>query len=264
MDRTMNRPEIVLLGAGNVATHLARALAPVCNISQIYNHRIGGAQALAASVGAQAIDTLDSLRRDADLYIISVKDDAIAPLAEALGKRDGVWVHTSGTVGAETLRTVTDRYGVLYPMQTFSRDIDVDMKKVPVFIEAADPATLEAIRRVALLISDNVSELDSESRRKLHIAAVFACNFTNYLWHHSVNILKEIGLDFSAMGPLVEATLAKALSTGPEKGQTGPARRNDTATIAKHLELLDGEAHKLYADLSQYITSHYNDEQNQL
>lgn len=260
----MKQPEIVLLGAGNVATHMARALAPFCNISQIYNHRIGGALTLAESVGAEAIDNLDRLRRDADMYIISVKDDAIAPLAEALGKREGVWVHTSGTVPAEILRTVTDSYGVLYPMQTFSKDIYVDMNSVPVFIEAHDAATLEKIRRVAMLMSGNVSELDSESRRKLHIAAVFACNFTNYLWQHSVNILKDIGLDFSVMGPLVEATLAKALSTGPEKGQTGPARRNDTATIAKHLDLLDGEAHKLYADLSRYITSHYNDEQNQL
>lgn len=260
----MKQPEIVLLGAGNVATHMARALAPFCNISQIYNHHIEGASELAAAVGAEAIDDIDRLRRDADLYIISVKDDAISPLAEKLGKLDGVWVHTSGTVAAETLRPITDRYGVLYPMQTFSKSINVDMSTVPVFIEAPDAETLETIRRVALLMTANVSELDSESRRKLHIAAVFACNFTNYLWQHSVNILKDIGLDFSVMGPLVEATLAKALTTGPEKGQTGPARRNDTATIAKHLDLLDGEAHKLYADLSQYITSHYNDEQNQL
>lgn len=262
---TCRKKEIVILGAGNVATHLAVNLAGKAHISQIYNHNIAGAQELAAKTGAEATDSLHELRRDADLYIISVKDDAISLLAEKLKGRGGLWAHTSGSVPMDVLSPISDTYGVFYPMQTFSKDVDVDMSEVPLFIEGSDSASSDELKETASLITKKVYDADSERRAKLHIAAVFACNFTNRLWDISANILKEIGLGFDTMQPLVEAMLTKAVAVTPHEGQTGPARRNDTKIIQKHLDMLDGEAKELYSTLSESIIRQYHpDEQNQL
>lgn len=251
---------VVMLGSGNVATHLARALHSAgADVVQVYNHHISGAERLAAEVGAAATAAVDEIADDADLYIISVTDDAIAPLAEALGKRGGVWVHTSGTTPASVLAPVTGSYGVLYPLQTFSRDVEVDMSSVPIFTEAATPEALELVDSVARSISRTVSHADSEKRKLLHISAVFACNFTNHLWSFSVDILREAGEKLDVLRPLIEVTLAKALAAGPDAGQTGPARRGDLGTISRHLEALpEGEARELYRRLSESILKKFH------
>lgn len=262
---TGRRKEIVIAGAGNVATHLAINLAKHAHVSQIYNHNIAGAQELARKTGAEATDNLQSIKRDADLYIISVKDDAVAPIAEELKGFGGLWAHTSGSVPMDALSPISDSYGVFYPMQTFSKDVDVDMSEVPMFIEGSDRSATERLKDFASLISTKVYEADSERRAKLHIAAVFACNFTNRLWDISADLLKELGLGFDTMQPLIEAMLTKAVAVTPHEGQTGPARRNDTKVIQKHLGMLDGEAKELYATLSDSIIKQYHpDEQNKL
>jgi predicted short-subunit dehydrogenase-like oxidoreductase (DUF2520 family) len=256
-----SKPKVIILGAGNVATHLAINLAPNCFIAQIYNHRLMSAKQLADRVGAltQAIDSLSALDTDADIYIISVKDDAVAEIANALKGFGGVWVHTSGSVPPQTLAPITDTYGVLYPMQTFSKNVDVDMSEVPIFVEGTDATTLSKIKEIAGLLSTHIYDSTPENRMRLHIAAVFACNFTNYLWAQSAEILKGIDLDFSIMQPLIKATLDKAITIDPEQGQTGPARRNDMTVINKHLSLLDGSKHDIYKTLSQYIIEKYHD-----
>ncbi|RLT76590.1 DUF2520 domain-containing protein [bacterium J10(2018)] len=267
MDRTLSKtPErnttrAVILGAGNVATHLATSLSRHITVAQIYNHHIGHAKELAEATGACATDDLSKLTDDADIYIISVKDDAIMPLASALGHRKGLWVHTSGSVPMSALQPITETYGVLYPMQTFSKSVPVDMSKVPIFIEGSTDATQQRISSIASLISPNVYTATSEQRALLHVAAVFACNFTNYLWGHCADILKRSGLGLDIMKPLIEATLEKAMTAGPKDGQTGPARRNDRAVIEKHLSMLDGEAKDIYAQLSKYIIDKYSDPQ---
>lgn len=266
MDRTLNPTpqqnpaKAVILGAGNVATHLAKALSRHMTVEQIYNRHICAAQELADATGACATDDLSELADDADIYIISVKDDAITPLATALGKRGGLWVHTSGSVPMSALQPVTGTYGVLYPMQTFSKSVPVDMSKVPVFIEGNTDSTQQRIADIAMLISSHIYPATSEQRALLHVAAVFACNFTNYLWGHCSDILKSSGLGLDIMKPLIEATLEKALTAGPHDGQTGPARRNDTAVIEKHLSMLQGEAKDIYAQLSKYIIDKYNNQ----
>lgn len=259
MERTLNGIEggVVILGAGNVATHLAINLARHTHVRQIYNHNLSGAEVLAAKVGAQAIDNLDSLCTDAGLYIISVKDDAIAEIAQKLKGVGGLWAHTSGSVGMEALAAISCDYGVFYPMQTFSKDVDVNMHEVPIFIEGNNPETARLLKQYASLISEKVYYADSEHRAKLHIAAVFACNFTNRLWDISASLLKELGLGFETMRPLVEAMLAKACEVTPREGQTGPARRNDRKIINKHLEMLDGENKELYSILSESIIKQY-------
>ncbi len=264
MDRTLsetterNPTRVVILGAGNVATHLAKALSRHMTVVQIYNRHINAAKELADATGACATDDLSRLTDDADIYIISVKDDAIIPLADALGRRGGLWVHTSGSVPMSVLQSITDTYGVLYPMQTFSKTVPVDMGKVPVFIEGNTDETQQNIARIARQISSHIYPATSEQRALLHVAAVFACNFTNYMWGHCADILKNSGLGLDIMRPLIEATLEKAMTAGPHDGQTGPARRNDTAVIEKHLSMLQGEAKDIYAQLSKYIIDKYN------
>ena len=259
---TANQLRIIILGAGNVATHLAINLAPNCYIEQIYNHKIDSAQKLAKEIGetTEAIDSIDKLKHDADIYIVSIKDDAVARLAESLRGFGGLWVHTSGSVPPQTLAKITDTYGVLYPMQTFSKNVYVKMSDVPIFVEGSDIASLEKIKAVAHLLSDHIYDSTQEGRLRLHIAAVFACNFTNYLWSQSAEILNGIGLDFSIMRPLIEATLNKAIATSPSEGQTGPARRNDMTVINKHLDILDGNRREIYKKLSENIIEKYSNQ----
>lgn len=134
----------------------------------------------------------------------------------------GLWAHTSGSVPMSALSPISDTYGVFYPMQTFSKDVSVDMAKVPIFIEGSSENVTEHLKEYASLISSKVYEADSERRARLHIAAVFACNFTNRLWDISANLLKGIGLEFDTMQPLVETMLTKACAVTPHEGQTGP------------------------------------------
>lgn len=259
MERTL---KAVILGSGNVATHLAKKLSETAEIIQIYSRDPAHARQLADSIGAEATSDLRNISDEADIYIVSVSDDAIPEIASAMKGKSGLWVHTSGSVPMEVLSEISNRYGVLYPMQTFSKDVEVAMEEVPVFIEGNSPETLGAIERVARLISPRVKEADSEARKKLHIAAVFACNFTNYLWGFSVDILESIGLDLSIMEPLVKATFQKALKVSPRDGQTGPARRRDMSTINKHIDALDGRAKEIYSQLSLNIIDTYDNEQS--
>ncbi len=259
----MRRPRIVILGAGNVATHIASALAGKADIIQIYNHRLENAQTLALKVGAKAVDSLSEIDSDADLYIISVKDDAIAQLTGRLKNFDkGIWVHTSGSTPSEALSGVGEAHGVLYPLQTFSKETEVDMSEVPFFIEASSEEALDLIEDTARLVSAKIHHADSERRKRLHIAAVFACNFTNYMWTRADSLLHKDGLDIRVFRSLIMATIDKAMEISPEKGQTGPARRGDKAVMAQHEAMLGGENAELYRVLSDSIFNHYHNNDN--
>ncbi len=195
MERTLNHLttlqelRVTILGAGNVATHLAKTFSQQGAVLQIYNHNIAGAKTLAETIGATYTASLDEIWPDADLCIISVKDDAVAGLAHSLAGHGGVWAHTSGSVEMEALAPISDSYGVFYPMQTFSKSMDVDMTEVPFFIEGSTEATTEFLKGIASQLSHKVYETDSHRRALLHIAAVFACNFTNRLWDISASVL---------------------------------------------------------------------------
>ena len=221
MDRTLSHsPRIAVIGSGNVATHLAKAVTRAGYKLSIYNHRCESAPRPASA--------------------------------------KGLWLHTSGSVDMKVFDGVVDSYGVLYPMQTFSKDADVDMTEVPFFIEGCNGDVTRAIRELASSLSHKVLEVSSANRVKLHIAAVFACNFTNYMWAQSADILESIGADFSVMHPLIKATLDKTLTMSPHDGQTGPARRGDVDIIKKHLSMLSGVKHKLYETLSTDIMNEYH------
>lgn len=254
------KPRVCVIGAGNVATHLARALSRPACVCQVVSRHIETARKLAAAVGegCVAAASLDELRGDADFYLISVNDDAVAQVVAATPDFPGVWAHTSGSVPAEVFAGHKKRYGVFYPLQTFTRDLDVDMAEVPFFIEGSDKAVCDALLALARDISHVVEVADSNRRKQLHLAAVFACNFANLMWMEADEILRSEGLTVNYLRPLLEMTLGKLRNLSPAEAMTGPARRNDTAVIESHLSLLPPEKRQIYRMLSDEIIRRFH------
>jgi len=249
---------IVLLGSGNVATHLGRAFKMAGQtIVQVWSRDIDHARELADTLAAEAISEIDDVSASADLYIISVKDEAIKPLAAKLKVGDKLIVHTSGSTGLEVLDGVSSRIGVFYPLQTFSKSKAVDFRQIPIAIEANSPEDSAVIRSIADRLSEKVLEINSDKRKTLHVAAVFACNFTNHLFAISQELLKANNLDFDLLRPLIAETANKIQQNDPEDVQTGPAVREDIETINAHVEMLRGnpELMEIYTKLSQSIVN---------
>lgn len=247
------RPTIAFVGSGNVATHLALALSQVAEVKQVCSPTIEHAEALASLIpDCQAISDPMQIDSTVDFCIISVKDDAVRTVAEALPPISGIVCHTSGSAPIEALGN-HKRVGVFYPLQTFSKDAKVNVSDAPFFIEASDDETLRRLMALAQSISMRVSQADSRQRAILHIAAVFACNFANHLWAISSQILGEHGIEFDVMRPLLQATLDKAMSMPPAQAQTGPAVRRDEAIMQKHISILSPEHAEIYRLLSQSI-----------
>lgn len=248
-----------MIGAGNVASHLAPAIeaAGAGKIVQVYSRTMESAALLASSLGdTMATDRIDLLSNDADIYLISLVDDALRPFVSSVAGKIGknaLWLHTSGSIAADVLSPLSDAYGVFYPLQTFTRDVELDIREIPLFIEGSSPEVEDRIRVFASEIFDKVYHADSEMRRKMHIAAVYACNFTNFLWAYGADILKREGMSFDVLRPLIEETLRKACVVGPDKGQTGPARRGDKKIVDEHLNMLSGDMRDVYELLSDKI-----------
>ncbi len=249
---------IVLLGSGNVATHLGRAFKMAGqSIVQVWSRDIEHAKELADTLASEAISDMDDINRSADLYIIAVKDDAISEVGSKLKIGDKLIVHTSGSTPLQALDGVSAHTGVFYPLQTFSKNKAVDFRQVPIAIEASNPEDLASIRAIADRLSERVTELSSTQRKALHVAAVFACNFTNHLFAISQRLLEAENLDFDLVRPLIAETADKVQLYDPETVQTGPALREDTEIINSHLEMLQDkpELEELYKKLSQSIVN---------
>ncbi|ASB50213.1 Rossmann-like and DUF2520 domain-containing protein [Alkalitalea saponilacus] len=256
--------KIILIGAGNVATHLAIALKNAgFSIVQVYSRDIVNAEVLAGMVEASAIDNLKQMDVTSDMYILSVSDGAIETIAHEMPLVKGVVVHTAGSVPMEVLNRF-NLYGVFYPFQTFTKDKELDFKKVPVLIEGNISHSKNVIIEVAQHISTRVQKANGEHRKALHIAAVFACNFVNHLYVLADDLLEKQGMEFSLLEPLISETTRKALSIKPVHAQTGPARRNDKQVIQLHQESLNGETfhHDIYALISESIIRTYETERN--
>lgn len=257
------KKKIVVIGAGNVAWHIAQALSgsgegEVC---QIYSRTHESAAALAERIpGAVAVCDINDIAKDGDVYIVSIVDDGIIPLLSSLPAdtgRGALWVHTSGSVGMDVLSSVTDKYGVFYPLQTFSKSVDLSMSEIPLFIEGVTPQVEDEIRSLGSGIFKNIYHADSRLRRKMHIAAVFACNFTNYLWNCASELLSEEGLSFDVLRPLLEETMQKSFRVGPAESQTGPARRGDKKIVDTHLSMLPPDKAQIYRMMSDKIMDKY-------
>lgn len=241
---SMNINRIVFLGSGRLANNLAKALHSVgYRIAQVYSPTLAHAKELAVAVDADYTSNLDEVLRSADLYVVAVSDNAIAELAQRLSIDGGIVVHTSGSTAMDALAPLAHRYGVLYPLQTFSKERMVDFHQVPMLIEGSSPEIVAQLVQLACKISGSVMEVDSASRMRLHIAAVFACNFVTHMLAISESLAQQASLDFSLLYPLIQETVEKALAGNhPADVQTGPAVREDTLTIAKHVVFLEQQA----------------------
>ncbi|MGQ7854920.1 Rossmann-like and DUF2520 domain-containing protein [Pedobacter sp. WC2501] len=248
--------KIVLLGSGNVATHLAKALKSKGEeIVQVYSQNLDNATLLAQSIATEAIGDLNEIKQNADLYIISVKDDAIESVAKSLKNVTGLVVHTSGTTDINVLSSQVTKAGVFYPLQTFSKEKEVSFENIPLCIEANDDSQLTILSNLAAKISREVYKLNGEKRKVLHLAAVFACNFPNHLYALANKILSQNDLNFEIIRPLIAETADKVMSNLPENVQTGPAVRVDESTLNKHLSMLTDmpELQNIYQTLSDSI-----------
>jgi len=244
---------IALIGAGNVATHLGKALtASGCNIVQIYGRTEEPARQLADKLSATFTIDISNISKDADIYIIAVKDEAIEDITDQINISDKLIVHTSGSISMDVLKKASGNYGVLYPLQTFSKNAEINFKMVPVCIEANTGLNENSLLSLARDISDNVHLINTQQRKLLHLAAVFACNFSNHMYSIAEDILKRENLEFEMLKPLIMETARKIEVNSPGNVQTGPAKREDRKIMDKHLEDLTGSP--TYRDLYKLIS----------
>ena len=249
--------KIVLIGAGNLATHLGKALhAAGHDMVQVFSRTMQSAETLASLLDAEPLTDMAQVRDDADVYIFSVKDSALEQLISQLcGGEKKVFLHTAGSMPMSVFRGKALHYGVLYPMQTFSKQREVDFSIIPCFIEANDEFALKQIEGLAGQISHRVFQLSSEDRKYLHLSAVFACNFANHCYAVSQELLQQHGIPFDVMLPLIDETAAKVHGMTPKEAQTGPAVRYDENVIGKQIQLLENQPYfqKIYDCMSKSI-----------
>lgn len=249
---------ISILGTGNLAKHLFDAFlkAKGINVVQVVGRN---KEALAQFSKHCTISQDFTTIADADVYLMAVKDDAITEVSEYLSHKKGVVAHTSGAIGLEAIQAVNK--GVFYPLQTFTKGKPVSFQSIPICIEAQSKQSLEILRTLGHSISENVHHIDSEQRKKLHLAAVFVNNFTNYLYDVGESLCLDEGLSFDLLKPLILETAEKVQGLSPKEAQTGPARRNDSESMEAHLDLLNNEEHiTLYKLLSQAIKKRHEEE----
>jgi predicted short-subunit dehydrogenase-like oxidoreductase (DUF2520 family) len=274
------KTKVVIIGSGNVATHLSLQMKNCgFEIVQVFSKNLENAKILADKLQTNYISKIDEINSNADIYIISISDSAIEKIVEKLaslrGKYDRsnlssdeetkrlrhcvrndekIFIHTSGSISIEVLNKFQN-YGVIYPLQTFSKNRKIEFENIPVFIEANNAKTIDIIEIIANKISTKVYKADSETRMILHISAVFANNFTNQMYSIAKQLVEEKNFDFDVLKPLISETTNKIFELSPENAQTGPANRNDKNLIKKHLEFLkdNPKLQKIYKFVSESI-----------
>ena len=233
---------VVILGAGNVATHLYKAFQASENVSvkQWYNRNLKSIEFY-----KNKVETTNDLSKltEADVYILAVSDDAVAELSSQLPFENRFVVHTSGSVSAYDIDK-KNRRGVFYPLQTFSKSAPIDFSEVPLCLETLVRTDYPLLKKLGASVSDHASRVNSDQRASLHLAAVFVNNFTNQIYRVAQEITESQGAEFDMLKPLILETAKKVLHMSPYKAQTGPAKRNDKKTIKKHLKALDNEHHE--------------------
>ena len=243
---------VVIIGSGNVAQHLISTFQNAANVTLVQAYARQEEKLLHLLPADKITDSFAGIK-DADIYIISVTDDAIAGVSAQLPFENRLVVHTSGSVSLEQLDT-KNRRGVFYPLQTFSKNKAVDFTTVPLCLESESESDYPLLEQLAKEISDSVYSISSEQRKSLHVAAVFVSNFANHMYALGNDICTENNIPFEILKPLIQETANKIQSLPPLQAQTGPAIRNDRQTIAKHLDFLtDGNKKAIYTLLTQSI-----------
>ena len=257
-----------MIGAGNLATQLARSLpAAGHEVVQVYSRSRESAELLAGRMGCEAVTELADVRPDADVYVLAVKDSVLSQLVAALPQcgDDSVLVHTAGSMPMDLFASRSEHYGVFYPMQTFSKQRDVDFRQIPAFVESSDAFSHDVRCALASSLCDRVVEMSTEDRRYLHLAAVWACNFVDHCYDITSEVLSSHGIPFDVMLPLIDETARKVHELTPKQAQTGPAVRYDTNVMDRHIDLMAGEPQlqQLYKALSESIHNRFSNVRKQ-
>ena len=246
---------IVIVGVGNVGFHLAQHLhATSHQVIQVFSRKITKARKAGRLIGCAFTNDLSSINAKADLYILAVKDDAVVSVATTLQKKTkgALIVHTSGSVPGRWFKGICKRYGVFYPLQTFSREQVPDFNTIPICVDANLKRDRERLFQLGKLLSKKVYYISDEERAKIHVAAVFVNNFTNHLFEVGESIMETENLPFDILRPLILETAEKIRRGSPGDMQTGPAKRGDQKTIERHLQFL--EKHPHYQALYRLLT----------
>jgi predicted short-subunit dehydrogenase-like oxidoreductase (DUF2520 family) len=247
---------VVMIGAGNLAFHFAQAISDAgMEIIQVFSRTEASASRLGNLLGCNYTTERSGISGEGDLYILSLSDKAIVDFAGELNFPGKLVVHTSGGLKMDLLKSVTRSYGVIYPVQTFSKEKEVDFAHIPLCIEAVDKSVKSTLFDFSGKISSALYSLETDQRMKLHVAAVFACNFVNHMYSIASDILDSENLPFDLIKPLIQETADKINELSPSVAQTGPAKRNDQLVIEKHLDLLSfsPEYQKIYREMTESI-----------
>lgn len=247
---------ITIIGSGNVATHLAKALHTAGHqILQIWSREYDHAEALANQVFAEPIDRRNLLYPTADVYILAVTDDALFDLALDLRLRDALVLHTAGSVSLRVLQPISRKNGVIWSPQTFIRDIPMDYSQLPFCIEGSSPEVEDAICDLLQPVSTHIFRVDTDQRQWLHLAAVMTNNFGNAINALAQDILQQHNIPFEILHPLITMTAEKIKQGGLWQQQTGPARRRDQKTIDNQRRLIadNEQLLKIYDLLTETI-----------
>lgn len=245
----------ILLGSGNVAIHFARAMQSADGIVLKQRYARSGKNDAFFDAQIAKTDRVDKLM-EADIYIMAISDDAISSLSARLKAADRLVVHTSGSMPMHSLLCNSPR-GVLYPVQTFSKQVNMTFSEVPLCLETEHIADMKILKQFAFSLSSKVYEITSEQREKLHLAAVFANNFSNYMFKIADDISSRYHFSFEILKPLILETSNKILGMSPYDAQTGPARRNDQKVIQKQTRLLESCNKEIYTLLTKAIADTY-------
>lgn len=253
--------KISIIGSGNVASALAKIINQSGHtIDAIFGRDRKKASDLAQSVNSKAVDRLSDLPYNSDIYLLAVKDDAIIEVASAIKTERGILAHTSGATPISIFEGIQQNYGVFYPLQTFSAELEANFEELPICISANNSENEAKLKELAASICPNVYSISEEQRKGLHVAAVFANNFSNFLFSAAFDICHREALNFDMLKPLIRQTLRKIELADPEKIQTGPARRGDESTISLHMKWLEQHApeySQLYEVLTEAIIKKY-------
>ncbi|MBN2213289.1 MAG: DUF2520 domain-containing protein [Bacteroidales bacterium] len=253
----------VIIGTGNVAWHLGMALqSKKIRILQVLGRRADPAEELAGILKAGYTVDPGTILLNADIYIIAVTDDAIGEVVRKIPPGSQLVIHTAGSVPMSVFKEQFENYGVLYPLQTFTKGRDIHFEDVPLCIEANKQENLDRLIWLAELLSGKVFSVNSEQRATLHLSAVFACNFTNHMYSIAEQILNKHNLDYSILHSLIIETATKATCMKPREAQTGPALRNNRILMDKHIKMLEHNPpiKEIYQILSENIRKYLTDE----
>jgi predicted short-subunit dehydrogenase-like oxidoreductase (DUF2520 family) len=244
--------KIIIIGTGNVGSHLCRCIESNSRTSKLllvgYYNR---AQKELSGINTTLIPDFDNLP-ECDLILLAVPDDSIEKVSQEIRSSQTIVAHTSGSVAMKALQN-HKHHGVLYMPQSFSKLREPNFEDITICLESNTAAVNQVLEMVAVTLSQKQEQVNSEQRKKLHLAAVYMNNFVNHCYSKAGEIMREASMDSHLLDALMRETLEKAIDLSPINSQTGPAIRSDLKTIEKHLKMLKKEDREMYRSITTSI-----------